>query len=80
MARYHFHLHECGTVITDDEGLDKPDLESVRFEALMSAGEIMSNEVKKGKLCLSCHIEVEDEAGQVVLTLPFKEAVQVSGV
>ena len=80
MARYHFHLHECGSVISDEEGLDKPDLESVRHEALMSAREIMSNEVKIGKLCLGCHIEVEDEAGQVVLTLPFKEAVQVSGL
>jgi hypothetical protein len=47
---------------------------------LGGAREIMSNEVKNGKLCLSCHIEVEDEAGQVVLTLPFKEAVQVSGL
>jgi hypothetical protein len=80
MARYHFHLHECGTVITDEEGLDKPDLESVRHEAVMSAREIMCNEMKKGKLCLGCHIEVEYEVGQVVLTVPFKEAVQVSGI
>jgi hypothetical protein len=35
MARYHFHLHECGTVIPDEEGLEKPGLESVRQEALM---------------------------------------------
>jgi hypothetical protein len=80
MARYHFHVHECGTVIDDEEGLERPNLESVRHEALISAREIMSNEVKNGKLCLSCHIEVQDETGQVVLTLPFKEAVQVVGI
>jgi hypothetical protein len=80
MARYHFHLHECGTVIPDEEGLEKPDLESVRQEALMSARELMCNEMRSGKLCLGCRIEVQDEAGRVVLTLPFKEAVEVSGI
>jgi hypothetical protein len=73
MARYHFHLHECGTVIPDEEGLERPDLESVRQEALVSARELVANELRQGKVCLSCHIEVQDEAGQGVLTLPFKK-------
>ncbi|HEX8444056.1 MAG TPA: hypothetical protein VF631_10475 [Allosphingosinicella sp.] len=80
MARYHFHIDECGTIITDDEGLKKPDMESVRHEALMSAREIMCGEMKRGKLCLSCHIEVQDEAGHVVYILPFKQAVEVTGI
>jgi hypothetical protein len=80
MARYHFNLHQCGTTIADEEGLEKPDLESVRHEALMSAREIMCNEMMSGKLCLSCHIEVQDAAGQVVHVLPFKEAVEVTGI
>ena len=80
MARYHFHLHECGTVIPDEEGLEKPDMDGVREEALLSARELMSNEMMRGKLCLGCHIEVQDEAGEVVLILPFKDAVEVTGI
>jgi hypothetical protein len=80
MARYHFHLHECGTIIRDEEGLKKPDLDSVREQALRSAREIMGGEIKSGKLCLGCHIEVQDEAGQVVLVVPLKDAVEVTGI
>jgi hypothetical protein len=80
MARYYFHLHECGTVIPDEEGLDKPDMESVRWEALRAARELMCTEMMQGKLCLACHIEVRDAADEVVHVLPFKEAVKVTGV
>jgi hypothetical protein len=80
MARYHFHLHECGTIIRDEEGLEKPDLESVRQEALMSARELLCGEMMRGKLCLSCHIEIQDEAGEVVYVMPFKEAVAITGL
>jgi hypothetical protein len=79
MARYHFHLHECGTTILDEEGLDKSDMESVYQEALIGARELMCAEMMKGRLCLGCHIEVQNEAGNVVLELPFTEAVTVKG-
>jgi hypothetical protein len=40
----------------------------------------MCAEVTEGKLCLACYIEVHDETGDVVMTVPFKEAVTVTGV
>ena len=80
MARYHLHLHECGTITTDEEGLDRPDMESARHEALVAAREVMCGELMNGKLCLDCHIEVQDEAGRVVHVLPFTQAVEVTGL
>jgi hypothetical protein len=80
MARYHFHLHECGTFIPDEEGVEKRDMESVRHEALRAARELMCAEMMRGKLCLGCQIEVQDAAGEVVYILPFKEGVAITGV
>ena len=80
MALYFFHLHECGTATLDHDGLDRNSLEDVRAEALRAAREVMCAEVAEGKLCLACYIEVHDEAGGVVMTVPFKEAVAVTGI
>ncbi len=80
MARYFFHLHECGTATLDHDGLDRDSLDGVRSEALRAAREVMCAEVAEGELCLACYIEVHDEAGEIVMTVPFKEAVIVTGV
>lgn len=40
MARYYFHLHECGTLVADDEGRDVYDAASLRTLAITEAREI----------------------------------------
>lgn len=80
MARYFFDLHECGTVTADDEGREWPDLAAARAEALRTAREMMCAEVKEGRLCLTCNIEVKDAAGAIVLSLAFRDAVEISGL
>lgn len=80
MNRYFFHIHECGKLFIDDEGLELPDGDSVYTQAVAGARGIMAGEVSRGQLCLSCRIEVVDEQQRPVLTLPFKEALAVTGV
>ena len=80
MARYFFHLHECGTITRDAEGQELPDDAAVREEALRLARNIMAGEIEGGRLCLLCKIEVHDEAGQLVMYMPFKDAVVVTGL
>ena len=60
--------------------MDHPDIGSVRLSAIQAARDIMAAEVKAGQLCLSCHIEVFDAEGLQVLTLPFKDAIGVTGL
>jgi antirestriction protein ArdC len=79
MARYFLNLHECGNVVTDDEGIERSSLAEVHQGAFAAAREIMCAELAHGRLCLSCHIEVQDEAGAVVMTVPFKDAVTITG-
>lgn len=79
MIRYFFHLHECGPVLLDREGLELADLDAVKAQAYRSARAIMSAEVEEGRLCLDCRIEVEDADRRPVMTVPFRTAIALSG-
>ena len=80
MSLFYFHLHECGDVIADPEGIDLPDLDAVRRKAVKEARQVMSSEVQEGRLCLGCCIVVEDAGRVEILRLPFRDALVVSGL
>lgn len=80
MPRFFLNLDECGVRSIDDEGFEAAHHEAARTAAIDAAREIMASEVRAGKLCLSCRIEVTDAEGEIVLTVPFKDAVMVSGL
>jgi hypothetical protein len=80
MMRYYFNLHECGQITVDETGVNHNNMGSVRLSATKAARDIMAAEVRDGRLCLSCHIEVFDSAGFQVLKLPFKDVLNVSGL
>lgn len=79
MARFFFHLHECGTLLADEEGLERH-RQDVREIAIQSARDVMSGAIKDGHLCVSCCIVVEDSNHNEVMRVPFKEALTISGL
>jgi len=80
MARYFFNLYECGVQTPDVEGEEFDDLELVRETAVRLARGIMAGEIAAGRLCLLCRIEIVDEAGAVVMEVPFRDTVVVTGL
>jgi hypothetical protein len=40
----------------------------------------MAAEVQAGRLCLSCRIEVTDEDQALIVGVPFKEALAITGL
>lgn len=78
MPRFYFDLHECGTVIEDEDGVERSHMHSLREEALRAAREIMCEEMTGGKLCLSCHIAVRDQNNEIILTVRFQDAVVIT--
>lgn len=80
MERYFFNLSECGSVSVDEEGVELADLDAVRAFAILAARDLMAGEVRSGRLCLGCSIDIRDAHGRQVLVLPFREAVTVSGL
>jgi len=73
MPRYYFHYRDPQEHLTEDwVGSPHATFESVQREAELLAKEILSEEVEQGcSPSLPRCLEVEDEAGEIVLFLPF---------
>ena len=78
MPRFYFHLHN-DVEARDEEGQELADVESARAEALRGARELLAEAVRSGRVDLSHWIEVEDEAGERILTLRFGDSVDFEG-
>lgn len=76
MARYFFRVRVGDRILPDDsDGVEFESLEQARVEAIQSAREILSNAALSGKAgSLDTQIEVTDEAGTIVLTMPIGRA------
>jgi hypothetical protein len=76
MPRFYFNVYD-DVVATDEEGVSLPNLEAARLQALAGARALMAEQVSRGYLVRSHWIDVVDEAGTLVLHLPFGDAVDV---
>jgi hypothetical protein len=79
VPRFFFQIFD-DAVIRDDEGIELADAEAARRAALAGARAMMCDQLVKGRLSLNHRIEVEDEKGMAVLTLLFREAVEIETV
>jgi hypothetical protein len=76
MPRFFFHIFD-DIVLTDDEGIELPDADTAKREALAAARAMICDQVRKGRLVLGHRVEVDDEQGRRVLSLPFGEAITI---
>jgi hypothetical protein len=76
MPRYFFHIYD-ELELDDDEGLELADDEAARNQALAGARAMMCDQLKAGQLTLHHRVEVESEAGESILILPFGDAVRI---
>lgn len=76
MPLFFFHIFDDLDLI-DEEGIDMTDAAAARVAAVAGARGMMSEQVKTGHLSLHHRIEVVDEGGGAVLTLPFADAVEI---
>jgi hypothetical protein len=77
MPRYFLHLRKPSNDLLDTEGTSMLE-DAVTSAALAAARDCMAHDVRAGRLDLTYRIEVQDEAGEIVHTLPFAEAVSLS--
>jgi hypothetical protein len=78
MPRYHFHLIDSIDISLDPEGVDLA-ADAVPRAALHQARDCMAGDVRNGQLNFNYRIEVHDEAGRVVHSLPFAHALEIVG-
>jgi len=75
MPRYYRHIRHDGQVIQDPEGIDLPDLEAARAEAIQGIRDILAEAVKSGADdMVDDALVLTDEAGRVLTIIPFIEA------
>lgn len=77
MPLFYFHIRRSEDEIRDTEGIDLPDLEAARREAILSARSILSQEVLQGDLPLHERIDIEDADGRLLLSVSFLETVNI---
>jgi hypothetical protein len=78
MPRFYFHLYN-NVVSCDDEGKDFPNPGAARQQALSYARDMAAVSVREGHLDLSHRIDVTDQDGDLVMSLPFREAIHILG-
>ncbi|MEP9360046.1 hypothetical protein [Sphingomonas sp. KR3-1] len=77
MQRYFFNVHN-GTGLTEDpEGMELPDLEAARQQALTGIRSLLGEELESGLIDLNGRLDICDRAGSVLRSVPFSEAVKL---
>ena len=79
MPRYLFNVRDQHGLERDLEGIELPDLDAVQREALRAGKRRIADCLRSGAPldeALRRAFEIADEAGQVVLTIPFAEGAQ----
>jgi hypothetical protein len=76
MPHYFLHLRSPSEDLLDSEGTAMPE-GAVASAALTAARDCMAHDIRAGRLDFKFRIEVQDQDGKIVHTLPFAEAVNV---
>jgi hypothetical protein len=73
----HLDLPDPLGYVEDPEGFEAPDMEAARAKAVSGVRAIIAEDLREGMLDLRGAIEVADAQGQVLLTLPFDQAIEI---
>jgi hypothetical protein len=77
MARYYLNLRNGGGYVEDLEGQELPDLAAARLHAIDGIRSVLSEEARRGEIDLRGSIEIADTHGNILLVLPFSDAVNL---
>lgn len=76
---YFFHLRDGTDTLIDAEGMEFEGVEAARRSALAQARDIIAHEASRGRINLAQRIDVVDEAGDLICSQDFKDAVEIVG-
>ncbi len=77
MARYFMHLRNSIDEVLDPEGVELSDIDAVRTKVMTAARDILVGDLRKGVVDLRYRIDAENEGGEVIYTLAFKNAFSI---
>jgi hypothetical protein len=80
MARFFLHIHNSHGAAEDDEGLEAESLSEAREKAIAGIRSLLSAEAENGEMNFKGRIDISNKAGEVLLSVPFPEAIIVKGL
>jgi hypothetical protein len=79
MPHFHLNLHNTHVDAPDEQGADFTDVADAREHAVTGIRDFLSHEAKAGVLDLRGRIDIADDRGAIVLSVPFAEALTIKG-
>lgn len=79
MPLFYFNLWDSKAFVADPQGIELPNLDAVREEAIKSALEVLTDGQAKGEDRTGWTFEVKDAQDHTVLQLPFARAITAAG-
>jgi Domain of unknown function (DUF6894) len=73
MARYFFHVRDGSDLVRDAEGIELSGVSGITTEILLAAREVLAEDEWIDELTADRFFEIVDEAGKLVLVVPFVE-------
>jgi hypothetical protein len=80
VARFFLHIHNSHGAAEDDEGLEAKSLSEAREVAVAGIRSLLSAEAANGEMNFKGRIDISNEAGELLLSVPFSEAMILKGV
>jgi hypothetical protein len=77
MARFYLHVINGTGRAADEEGVELADAQAAAVRAVEGIRSILADEAKAGSMDLDGRIEIADESGAIVRTVPFEEALEI---
>jgi hypothetical protein len=77
MARFFLHIRNGEGFSEDPEGQDLADLGEARRQAIDGIRSLLSEEARQGQFNLSGAIEIAEGDGNILLIVPFSEAIDL---
>jgi hypothetical protein len=80
MPQYFLHIYNSHGSAEDDEGLEASSLSAAREKAITGIRGLISAEAENGRINFKGRIDISDASGKVLVSVPFTEAVSVTGL
>ena len=74
MSRFYLHQQFANGLIEDPDGTEAVDLTAAKHEAILAARQLLANAILTGVLPLGTAFQITDEAGRMLVTVPFSDA------
>jgi hypothetical protein len=74
LSRFYLHQEIANGIIEDPDGTEAVDLTAARQEAILAARQLLANAILAGVAPLGTAFQITNEDGQVLLTVPFRDA------